>query len=212
MPKNETGGALREGGVNISGRALKGVPGARRPRSCDQCRVNSDRWRGRCQQAAAPPNAGSSLGGAIHLHQLGERAALELFHNVRLVYLDGARTDAQSGGDLAVRMTRCESQIPHCEPPSSCNGGAPGTYRGGAGSPGWPSQNARRGRAKPGRRRRRPRATGQFIELHPLGSARLPAWQLPGAVRDRHAARQPRGLPAARELGSSYRPRTGVTG
>ena len=42
-------------------------------------------------------------------------------------------------------------------------------------------------------------APTQRDELHPLNSARLPTWQPPGTVRDRHATRQPRGLPAAAE-------------
>jgi hypothetical protein len=46
----------------------------------------------------------------MRAHQLGERAALELFHNTRLMHLDGAGTDAEPRGDLTVPMA-CGDQL-----------------------------------------------------------------------------------------------------
>src|SRR5215469_7311940 len=48
----------------------------------------------------------NSVGRAVRLYQLGERVAVQLFHNARLVDLDGARADTELCGDIAVLMAR----------------------------------------------------------------------------------------------------------
>src|SRR5437879_13478835 len=47
-----------------------------------------------------------SAGREIHANQLRERVALELFHNARLVDLDGPRADAELSGDLTILVPR----------------------------------------------------------------------------------------------------------
>src|ERR1700730_3282494 len=47
-----------------------------------------------------------SAGREIHADQFRERAALEFFHDPYLVNLDGARTDAELRGDVAVLVAR----------------------------------------------------------------------------------------------------------